>query len=75
MFHALDNAGFDKPAGPPALQVQMSRVHAHRIIIAGSIGGPAASPAAGTNVTWDSIGGAPACLAGGDPSGPNVSCA
>jgi hypothetical protein len=35
----------------------------------GFVGGPAASPAAGTNVTWNEIGGAPAPV----PSGTNVS--
>ena len=37
--------GSNKPARPPALQVRSSWVRANRIIIAGNIGGPAASPA------------------------------
>ena len=43
--------GCDKPARPPALQVRRSRIRASCIIIAGTIGGTAASPAAGTNVS------------------------
>ena len=42
--------GCNKPARPPALQVRPSRVQANRIIITSTIGGPAASPAAGTTV-------------------------
>ena len=80
MFYAFDIAGSNKPARPPALQVRSWRVRADRIIIAGAIGGPAASPAAGTNATRNPVGGAPARLAGGEPrrtlvpTGTNVSC-
>jgi hypothetical protein len=41
-FDVIDVAGCDKPARPPALQERSSRVWADRIIIAGTIGGPAA---------------------------------
>ena len=53
-FDVIDVAGRDKPARPPALQGRSSRVQTNRIIIAGTIGGPAASPAAGTNATRNS---------------------
>ena len=43
----------------------MSRVRTNRLMIAATIGGPAASPAAGTNVAWDSIGGPAASPAAG----------
>ena len=59
-FDAIDVAGCDKPARPPALQERWSRVWADCISIAGTIGGPAASPAAGTNATWNEIGVPPA---------------
>ena len=44
--------GYNKPARPPALQDRSSRVRANHIIVAGSIGGPAASPAADTQLTY-----------------------
>jgi len=39
----------------PALHGQMSQVCVTRVIIAGTIGGAAASPTAGTNITLNSI--------------------
>ena len=60
MCYAFGIEGRNKPARPPALQVRSSRDRTNRIINAGTIGGPAASPAAGTNATWNQIGGAPA---------------
>ena len=41
----------------PTLHGQISQVRATRVIIAGTIGGAAASPTAGTNITLNSIGG------------------
>ena len=39
----------------PALHGQMSQVCVTSVIIAGTIGGAAASPTAGTNITLNSI--------------------
>ena len=89
---ACNIAGSDKPARPPALQVRLWRGRLQRGIQSTtdrqfsvkSIGGPAASPAAGTNVagttaTWNSINDRPSIFRGidwraGDLAGRRYGC-